>query len=224
MASELRPVIRLLGLARAPAGPPDLFVGSTGSVELVATRTGIGMRAAARCTEALLAQASPDWVVVVGIAGGIGPEVGIGDLIVPASVRNLETGDTLRPAPLAGPVPRGVLGSRDRLLESPSEARSLQEMGLVAIDMETAAVAGVCDARGCRWSVFRAISDRADDGTTDAAVFGLAAPDGTPDLAAVARFVLRRPARIPQLVRLARGAAIAARVAAEAAAGAIRSL
>ncbi|UCE87523.1 MAG: nucleoside phosphorylase, partial [Deltaproteobacteria bacterium] len=92
------------------------------------------------------------------------------------------------------------------------------------IDMETAAVAAVCERRRCPWSVFRAISDRADDGSTDAAVLALAGPDGRPDLLAVARLVLTRPRRVPQLVRLARGATRAARVAASAAVAALETL
>jgi len=48
--------------------------------------------------------------------------------------------------------------------------------------METSAIAAVCEGRHCPWSVFRAISDRADDGSSDTAVFGLAGPDGRPIL------------------------------------------
>ena len=94
---------------------------------------------------------------------------------------------------------------------------------MVAIDMETAAIASVCEQRGTPWSVFRAISDRADDGTTDAAILALADSDGNPNLAAVARFVLTRPQRIPQLVRLARGVQAATRAAASAAVAALES-
>jgi len=223
MRSELRPLITRLGLSRSGAVGSELFLGSAGRVELVAARSGIGMEAARKCTTRLLEAASPDHVVVVGIAGGLGESVAVGDLVVPETVLNLETGDTFRPAPLGEHLPRGTLASSDTLLESPADARRLQELGVIAIDMETAAVASVCSERGRAWSVFRAISDRADDGTTDAAVLGLAGPDGTPNLAAVTRFVLGQPHRIPQLVRLGRGAARGTRRAADAAANAIES-
>jgi adenosylhomocysteine nucleosidase len=87
--------------------------------------------------------------------------------------------------------------------------------------METAAVAAVCEERGVPWSVFRTISDRASDGLADEAVFGLAHPDGSPDLRAVARFVVRDPTRIPRLIRLGRDMSIATKSAATAAAAAI---
>jgi adenosylhomocysteine nucleosidase len=91
----------------------------------------------------------------------------------------------------------------------------------VALDMETAAIAAVCDERGVPWSVFRTISDRSGDGLADEAILGLAHPDGSPNLRAVARFVLRHPARIPHLVRLGRDAAAATKAAASAAATAL---
>jgi hypothetical protein len=72
--------------------------------------------------------------------------------------------------------------------------------------------------------VFRAISDRADDGSIDAEVFGLAGPEGGANPHALARFVLTRPWRLPQLVRLGRGARLAAGVAAAAAVRALEHL
>ena len=83
--------------------------------------------------------------------------------------------------------------------------------------METAAVAAVCERRGCPWSVFRAISDRVTDETTDPAVLALAGPDGSGDPWAVARYLLARPWRIVRLARLARGTLRAANAAADAA-------
>ena len=51
------------------------------------------------------------------------------------------------------------------------------------------------------WTVFRAISDRATDGSVDDEVFHLSHQDGTPDPRAVARYLVRHPGRIPGLVR-----------------------
>src|SRR3972149_1080335 len=79
------------------------------------------------------------------------------------------------------------------------------------------AAAAAGPARGCPWWVFRAISDRVTDGTTDTGVLALAGPDGSGNLAAVARYLLVRPWRIVRLARLARGALRAADAAADAA-------
>jgi adenosylhomocysteine nucleosidase len=221
MPSELRPLRRPLGLRRAGDG---LFAGAAGRVLVVAALTGIGTRAAARAAERVLGAAAIDHLVVVGIAGGIGPSVAVGDLVVPERVLDLTTGAELRPARIGEAVPRGTLATSDALLADPAEAARLAKRGVIAIDMETAAVGAVCERRGCPWSVFRAISDRADDGSTDAGVLALAGPDGTPNFAAVARFVLARPWRVPQLVRLGRGLAVSTRTAAAAVVRAIEHL
>ena len=173
MRTELQPLVASLGLARSRELEPEFLWGSAGRYEVVAALTGIGMQAGARHTMRILDATSPDHLIVVGIAGGIGGSVAVGDLIVPDLVLNLDTGETLRPTRLGDCPQRGTLASSDALLEAPKGARRLEERGVVAIDMETAAIAAVCDLRGCPWSVFRAVSDPADDGTTDAAVFAL---------------------------------------------------
>lgn len=220
MPSELRPLVAPLHLARTREGGLELYRGSTGHVEVVAALGGVGLASAARRTEALLDATSPERVVVVGIAGGIGPGVAVGDLVVPERVENLATGRSFAPAPFGERAPRGVLASSDGI-EAPEVVARLAERGFVAVDMETAAVAEVCERRGCPWSVFRAVSDRADGGGSDDAVFGLIDAEGRPRPAAVARFLLTRPHRIPQLVRLARGSHAATRAAAAAVVAAI---
>jgi len=224
MRSELRPLLRPLSLGRARSSDGALLSGAVGRVEVVAATTGIGTRAATRAAERLLDATPVDHVVVVGIAGGIGASVDIGDLIVPDLVLDLATGVEHRPALLGDTASRGTLVTSDVLLVDANEAARLEERGAIAIDMETAAIAAVCERRLCPWSVFRAISDRADDGSTDAAVLGLAGPDGRPNLPALARFVLSKPWRIPQLARLARGMRLATSAAAAAAVSALENM
>jgi adenosylhomocysteine nucleosidase len=224
MPSELRPLIDLLGLRRPRVGQGDLWSGAAGRVAIVATTTGIGTQAGRRAAERVLDASAVDHLVVVGVAGGIGPSVDIGDLVVPEFVLDLATGAAYRPHAIGGTASRGTLATSDELIVDPEKAARLERQGVIAIDMETAAIAAVCERRGCPWSVFRAISDRADDASTDPAIFGLAGPDGRPNLMAVARFVLTTPGRIPQLVRLARGLNLATHAAAEAAVGALEAM
>jgi hypothetical protein len=105
----------------------------------------------------------------------------------------------------------------DELLLDPTVHADLRARGVVSLDMETAAVAKVCDERGVAWSVVRAISDRAGDGSVDAEILGLSHPDGTVNLPAIARYLVRGPDALPPLVRLARGSKLAAKRAADAA-------
>lgn len=216
MRSELRPLVRSLSLSWERSADGAALIGVIGRVEVVATTTGIGTRAAARTAERVLDSTSIDHLILVGIAGGIGPSVRIGDLVVPDLVIDLSTGTEHRPTLLGCTAPRGTLVTSDELLVDQDEVARLKRQGVIAIDMETAAIAAVCEDRHCPWSVFRAISDRADDGSSDPAVLHLAGPDGSPNLPALVRFVLSNPWRVPELARLARGMKHATNTAASA--------
>jgi adenosylhomocysteine nucleosidase len=224
MPEELRPVLRALSLRSEWLAGRRVHRGALAQREIVATTTGIGPRAAAQVAEQILAALCPTHVVVVGVAGGIGASVAIGDLVVPERVIDLASGSEHRPTTLAGAVPRGTLATRDGLLEDRAEFARLAARGVIAIDMETSAIAAACARAGCAWSVYRAISDRADDGSIDASIFGLAGPDGAPDLRALLRFVVTRPGRLPQLARLARSLRRATATAAHAALRGIATL
>jgi len=224
MRHELRPLVRPLSLRKLGRGPDASYSGAVGRVEIVAAITQMGTRSAARAAERVLDSGAIDHLVVVGIAGGIGASVGIGDLVVPELVIDLSTGAQHRPARFGDAVPRGTLVTSDGLLQDRDEFVRLEKRGVIAIDMETSAIAAVCERRRCPWSVFRAISDRAGDPSIDSAVFGLASPDGGPNLPALARFLLTRPWRLAQLARLARDMRIATNVAASAAVAALAQL
>ncbi len=69
--------------------------------------------------------------------------------------------------------------------------------------------------------MFRAISDRAGDGSIDPAMSGLARSDGEPDVLALVQFMLTHPSRIPNLVRLGLNLRLATNAAAS---GAVNAL
>jgi hypothetical protein len=149
--------------------------------------------------------------------------VKIGDLVAPEVVVDARGGEH-RPAPIDGLVARGKMRTSDEIDVSVEEVAELDSRGFVALDMETAAVAEVCERRGVPWSVVRAISDHCDDGFVDSSVLAMTNVDGSPNFPAVARYLLPRPWRIVRLSRLARGARAATVASATAAAKAIRSL
>jgi adenosylhomocysteine nucleosidase len=217
MPMELRPLARKLSLHRTEMDGVAVSSGSLGGRPVVAVVTGMGTALARAGSERLLGAVPVEHVVVVGIAGAVDPATPIGALIVPEVVVDGGTGAEYRPVAL-GPVPaQGWMWTSDRLTTDPGEVARLRSRGVVALDMETAAVAEVCERHGIPWSVFRVISDRATDGTVDDEVFHLSRQDGTPDGRAVARYFLRHPARIPRMVGLANGARLATRTAADAA-------
>lgn len=226
MPSELRAVVKRLRLRRMAGEPGQLVraTGRRGSVEVVAAATGMGPEAAEAATHRFLDAVDADHVVVVGVAGGVAAGQQIGDIVAADVVIDGRTGARYAPHPLSAAAGEGALHTSGELIADAGRVEALRADGVVALDMETAAVAAVCEQRGRPWSVVRAISDRFDDGLADRAIAELARPDGSPDPAAVARFVLRHPGRIPDLARLGRDVRTATRSAAAALADALDGL
>jgi adenosylhomocysteine nucleosidase len=222
MKSELRPVVKAFGLRPADVGGVAVHTGSVGRADIVAITTGIGTALATSATERLLGLAALDHVMVVGIAGGVGPSVGIGDIVIPEVVVDGPTGAEYRPAPIDAPAPRGSIVTSDDFIVDPARLAELIAQGVIAVDMETGSVAAVCAARGVVWSAVRAISDRAEDG--DVEMVKLAKADGSPDSAAIARYFAKHPGRIPYMLKVGRGAMLAAKNAADTAARACARL
>ena len=117
---------------------------------------------------------------------------------------------------------RGTLATSNEVLSDQAVAARLERQGVIAVDMETAAIAAICESRACPWSVLRAISDRAGDDSTDPAMLGLAGPDGEPNVPALVRFVLTNSRRLPYLVRLGHDLRLATNAAASGAVSALR--
>jgi adenosylhomocysteine nucleosidase len=225
MVPEFKPVVRALSLtAGEPVGTLRSHRGRVGAIEVVAVVTGIGTAAARSVTEQVLDALGPDYVVVVGVAGGLSPTVRVGDLVIPAAAVDRETRAEYTPASF-GDAPRaGKVATGDRLEIGDDEKRWLLDHGVVAVDMETSAVAAVCQGRGVPWAAFRGISDRADDGSVDQAVANLSKPDGTANVQALVKFAVTHPGRLTQLNKLAKGFRAAIDAAAGATEAAIRGL
>jgi adenosylhomocysteine nucleosidase len=222
MKSELRPVVKAFALKPERIDGVDVHTGQVGNADVVATTTGIGTALAVAAAERLLGLGAFDRVMVVGIAGGVGPSVGIGDIVIPEAVVDGTTGTEYRPSPIDAPPPRGTIVTSDDFIIDPSRLEALIARGVVAVDMETGSIAAVCAARDIPWSAVRAISDRAEDG--DAEMPGLANPDGSPNGKAIAGYFARHPGRLPYMLKVGRGSMVAAKNAAATAARACARL
>lgn len=213
MPMEVRPLRRRLGLRKSGAG----YIGKVGDRAVIAMVTGIGTALAGTATTRLLDAVDVEWVVVVGITGAIDDHTPIGSLVLPEQVVNGADGSVYRPTPLGVGNAQGTIWTTDELLTDLAVHADLRSRGVVSLDMETAAIAKVCEQRGVAWSVVRAISDRAGDGSVDAEIAGLTHSDGTANRAAVARYLIRHHNALPRLIRLAKGSRLASDRAADAA-------
>jgi adenosylhomocysteine nucleosidase len=204
MATELRPLVRALRLQPTEVGGLEARGGRrSDGRSIVAALVGVGPEAAGTATEQLLAATEARRVVLAGVSGGIDPEMTIGTLLSPDLVVERATGREHRPTRPVQGGRTGTLVTCATLAIGEGPVGDLTAQGVAAVDMETAAVAHVCERRGVPWGVVRVISDRPDDHLVDDAVFGLVREDGSTDGRAVARLLARRPWEVRRLARLA---------------------
>jgi adenosylhomocysteine nucleosidase len=214
MEPELRPFAKRVRLQREEVDGRVVHSGTIGDVEIKATITTMGTTPAKASTEFVLDTLDVDHVVLIGIAGGLGPDVHIGDLLVPEVVIDYDTRRETHPTPLGQHVAAGTLMTSGELILDPDILSRLADDGAAAIDMETSAVGAACEDRGVPWSVFRGISDHIRDSLIDSGVSNLAKPDGSADVGAVVKFLVTKPWRIPTLAKLGRDMNTAAKAAA----------
>ncbi|MEJ0046210.1 MAG: hypothetical protein WDN04_08895 [Rhodospirillales bacterium] len=185
LAAEAR-LARPLGMVMAGGGTPD------------------GARNAA---EALVRQGATA-LLSFGLAGGLNPTLRPGTLIIPAEVVTeagvLRTSAALTRA-LGGPIHTLFAGTA-LVTTADQKSRLRTATGADAIDLESGAVGEVAAAHGLRFAVLRAICDASETTLPPAAVIALDAAGAIAPLR-VATSVLRHPAQLPALVRLARDAA-----------------
>jgi adenosylhomocysteine nucleosidase len=214
MRTEFKPLVRPLGLEPID----DVYHrGRIGGVEIIATRTGIGTQAATAVTEQLLDDHHVDHVIVVGIAGGLGPELDVGDLVFPEIVVDRPNGTTHRATPIGDIELMGTIVTSDEFNYPREILDGFIADGVLAVDMETGSIAGVCERRGVPWTAFRSLSDHDQKAPVDTAVLGLATPEGGANVKAALRYIGPKPWRLVKLSRLARDSQTATRAAAGAA-------
>ena len=224
MPMEVVPLKRKLSLKKSTVGSIEVYAGSLVDRPVVAIVTGIGNALAAEGVERLLEAIDVELVVVVGIAGAIDGETPLGSLVLPAMVVNGANGAEYRPEHIGGGNPKGTMWTSDELITDLDVLAHLRANDVIALDMETAIIAEICQRRNVPWSVFRAFSGRATDAGFDDEVFHLINRDGTFNVKLIGAFFVKHPGRLPALARMAKFAKLAAAHAAAAAVTAVSQL
>jgi len=148
-------------------------------------------------------------LVSFGVAGGLAPELEPGDCVVGSAVVagsvRLEM-DKHWSQTLLQTIPNavhGVLAGVSAPVSSPKAKQALYlKTGAMAVDMESHVVAKVAAARGLPVAAIRVITDPAVRALPEAALIAMR-PNGTTDIGAMLRYVMRRPAQLPALLRTA---------------------
>ncbi len=137
--------------------------------EAAVVRTGMGVSRAAKAAAGAALGSGP--VAVLGVAGGIAPEVHPGDVVVASEVRGDGGTYPCPSAPLLASVLRqagyrvhvGPLAtiSGTKPATTPAQRRTLMDSGVLAVDMETAPIAAAAAAAGAAFAAVRCVTDTA---------------------------------------------------------------
>lgn len=195
-------VVGLAFEARIAAGP---------GVQVICS--GDGRNLVARLTEAIaesrqLVHGCPG-ILSFGVAGGLAPHLRPGTCVVGSAVL---AGQTRMPISaewsqkLLQTIPDAVSGMLlgvSAPVANPDEKRALYlNTGAIAVDMESHIVAAVGQAHDLPVAAIRVITDPAKRSLPASAVAAMR-PNGTTNIAAMVRSVLKRPLEVPALLQTA---------------------
>ena len=182
MATDVSPVVVMFALEREAAPFRRLVCNST-NIQIHVS--GIGRDRARRCAELVLETSTPSLVIAAGFCGALIPTLQVGDIVTSPRILTV-----------------------DRLVSDPAEKRRLATQA-DAVDMESAAIADVCAAKGIAFLAVRAVSDTSDTALSPELV-GLMS-GGNVSIWKAMRALVNKPALLPELLRLGHDTKLAAR-------------
>jgi len=171
--------------------------------------TGIGRQNAEKSLREFLAGAVPHLVITGGFAGGLNPDLKIGDIVFESSDDHLRS-----KLSAAGAKPAKIFCA-DQVAITVAEKKKLRdETGADAAEMESAAIQAICAERGIPCATVRVISDTANE-DLPLDFNALAKPDKNPDYGRLFLAVAKSPGKIGALMELQKKTKFAAERLAE---------
>ena len=165
--------------------------GKLNGTDVVAAKCGVGKVNAAMCTAAMILSYAPSVVINTGVAGGIGPDLKVLDVVLATAVvqHDMDTSPLGDPVGMVSKVNlvelpcdeelrarlvaaakkadltihEGIIATGDQFIhDGATRARIHQLFNALAVEMEGGAVAHACLLNGVKCGVLRSISDQAD--------------------------------------------------------------
>jgi adenosylhomocysteine nucleosidase len=222
MPLEMDAIVTAFGLSPTSDAKGAPWTGRVGNWDVTAIHIGMGPPLTRAASSRLFDETVPGYVpvdhmMIAGICGGLDPDLEVGTLINPEVVVDYPSGATYRHTPPGDVRQAGKLITTEGVSLDLELSQRFFEEGCLGVDMESSAVAEVCEAHGCPWSVYRCIGDRPFDGLLDERIVALTNPDGSGKTAEIGRLIASEPELAATLERLSHDATLAARLAAEAA-------
>ena len=207
MSKELNLLLPLMDKAvKVEHDSITFHCGTIGEHRIFAMQCGIGKVNAATGTQTMINIFAPELIINTGVAGGTGAGAGIMDVVIgeriayhdvwcgPGTIWGQAAGCpryfTSVPALVSLPVfdgdptvKRGLIASGDIFVSQPQEVARFKELypDVMAVDMESAAIAQVCHMRGTPFFCMRVVSDTpgSDDNISQYENFWEKAPEHT---------------------------------------------
>jgi nucleoside phosphorylase len=162
---EIRPLVK--SWARVEVQHEGFTLVCFESNYAVAICGGIGPEAGRRAAQLAVSRYSPRLLISAGVAGGLTPELKVGETIFPALV--VDAGDSSRHETAikdsriaATPLAKTVLVSYPEIAGAEQKHRLGKAYGAHAIDMEAASIARAAQANGTAFLAIKCISDEVD--------------------------------------------------------------
>src|ERR1035441_5014683 len=188
---------------------------AAGKSGIVILLTGIGRQNAEESVREFLATHSPELVLTCGFAGGLNPDLKLGEIV-------FEIGNQSEPLDVgcyeklvaAGAKPAKFFCA-DRIATTIAEKKKLRDgTGADAVEMESAAIHAVCAERGIPCATVRVISDIANK-NLPLDFNALAKPDKNLDFGKLFFTIAKSPGKIGALLELQKKTKFAAERLAE---------
>jgi nucleoside phosphorylase len=206
---------------RLTSAPCSAWLCGTSPERVLVLESGVGPERCGRAlrwlTESYLPGQDlpqPLFLVATGFAGALCDECKVGEVVLATEV--LDSRDCSWPCNVAageagreGPWRQGRVLSTPHLVGDPREKRQLGErFGAIAVDMESASVAGFCAERGIPFACVRVISDEVDTALSQRLVSLMSGSEVR--VSRLLASLVHSPRLILELWRLARDTRVAA--------------
>jgi adenosylhomocysteine nucleosidase len=166
--------------------------------QMIVVCGGIGLEAARRAAEAVIALYRPSQVLSVGFAGALDASLHVGDVFIPEVVIDARDGSRTQ---IEGGSNEGTLVTFMDVAGIAQKASLAQAYGAQAVDMEASAVAAAARAHGIPFAAIKAISDEMNFEMPEMACF--VDSQGRFKTASFAFFAALRPWLWPRVAQLA---------------------
>jgi hypothetical protein len=178
---------------------------------------GIGRQNAEKSVRSFLNATSPKLVFTCGFAGGLNPDLKLGDVVFEIGNRKSEIGNQLETPHVVSYEKLVAAGAKpakffcaDRIATTVAEKKALRaETGADVVEMESAAIQLVCAERGIPCITVRVISDTANE-DLPLDFNALAKPDKSLDFGKLAWAIAKSPGKIGALMALQKKTSFAA--------------